>query len=377
MKVSAVNFQTQIKNEPKLIKRFDNTYSNKTLSIPAFYGKDLVQQYSREKTIEFLKNNPTPIATGTDGIIYKLGTSAIKVGKTKETSFEAEAEILKQLPKSLKNTQKYIDRFSFDGKDVLVSSFVQGTHKKALIPQDFLKVFEVILEHDKANIIHGDLNLGNIMFSPNGETSLIDYGAAYKPTSTEVELYPSFVANTNALKFENTGVCDSLKIWQMQGNKNENFIEYLKSKASFYKKHSTLIENEETKKYENNLSIVLAEPSQQVVATELKRLQTLDLLEMSDTATNYDNDPHSAIDLWNRTVESAKEFEQETKSRLEETEDKDEQIYYSYQHQIAKCFHSTLTEWKNGTINWLLEIKNENYTPRSEIEEKLQKNWNK
>ena len=376
MRISAINVQTYTINRPKADTKFEKPCENKQTAIPAFYGKDLAPQYSRTQTVEYLKSNPTPIAKGTDGIIYKLGNYAIKVGKTKETSFEAEAQILKQLPQSLKNAQKYIDRFNFDGKDVLVSSFVQGTHKKALIPQDFSKVFDVLLEHDKVNIIHGDLNLGNIMFSHLGEISLIDYGAATQPTSTEVELYPSFVTNTNALKFENTGVCDSLKEWKNFGMEDENFEKYLKSKAEFYKKHSTLVSTQISKIYEENLAHVLKTPTKDITATELRRLKTLDLLEMADTATNYDNNPHLSIELWNSTVESAKEYKEETSSNLKNETNEDRKKYYMFQLQIAERFYSTLTEWKDGTLAWLNELKSPNFEPRTEVEEKLQQNWN-
>ncbi|MBQ8887690.1 MAG: hypothetical protein IJY61_08325 [Candidatus Gastranaerophilales bacterium] len=376
MRISAINFKPYATNKPNVPQRFEDICENKQSNIPTFYGRDLVPQYSRTQTIEFLKNNPKPIAKGTDGIIYKLGNSAIKVGKTKETSFEAEAEILKQLPTSLKNSQKFIDRFNFEGKDVLVSSFVQGTHKKALNPQDFQKIFEIIFEHDKVNIIHGDLNLGNIMFSTNGEISLIDYGAATQPTSTEVELYPSFVTNTNALKFENTGVCDSLKEWEKSRIADENFSEYLKSKADFYSRHAHLVHNNEMKEYEENLSIVLKTPTKDITETELRRLKTLDLLEMADTATNYDNNPHSSIALWNETVESAKEYAEETAIKLQNETNEDRRKYFTFQHEIAKSFHSTLSDWRDGTLSWLYEIKTPNFKPRTEVEEKLQQNWN-
>ena len=375
MRISAINFKTYNTTKQRPPQRFESSYANKKSNIPSFYGKDIIQQYSRTQTIEYLKSNPKPIAQGTDGIIYKLGTSAIKVGKTKETSFEAEAEILKKSPKSLKNTQKFLDRFTFNGKDVLVSSFVQGTHKKALNAQDFGKVFNVLLEHDKVNIIHGDLNLGNIIFSKNGEISLIDYGAATQPQTTEVELYPNFVVNTNALKFENTGVCDSLKEWQKAGTANENFEEYLRSKANFYAKHSTLVSDGKSREYEENLAIVLNSPTQDIIDTELRRLKTLDLLEMADTATNYENNPHNSIKLWNATVENAKEYTEETAIKLQNEKDENRIKYLAFQHEIAKSFYETLSEWRNGTFSWLYEIKDPNFVPRREVEARLQENW--
>lgn len=340
-----------------------------------YFGRDLVTNYNRETVINYLNSNPTPIAQGTDGIIFKQGNKAIKVAKTKETSFEAEANILKHLPKSLKTSQSYIDYFKHNGKDVLVSSFVEGKHKKALSPNDLDKLFIVILEHDKSNIIHGDLNLGNIMFTPNGEISLIDYGASTIPESTQVELYPNFVENTNALKLENTGINDSLKTWAKTGEARKNFIEYLSKKADFYSKHAQLTKSEEAKDYEENLSIVLKSPNNDVIETELKRITTLDLLESADTATNYDNNPHEAIKLWNKTVDNAKEYESYTNEKINSSITDEERTYFKYQNEIAKCFHQTLTDWRNGTINWLYQIKEENYIPQSEAEQRIKQNW--
>jgi len=200
MKISPINYS--IYNKPNNFHK-KQTCENKVVqnyTQNIYFGRDLVTNYNRETVINYLNSNPKPIAQGTDGIIYKQGNKAIKLAKTKETSFEAEANILKHLPKSLKTSQSYIDYFKHNGKDVLVSSFVEGNHKKALSPDDLDKLFTVILEHDKSNIIHGDLNLGNIMFTPNGEISLIDYGASTIPDSTQVELYPNFVENTNDLK---------------------------------------------------------------------------------------------------------------------------------------------------------------------------------
>lgn len=376
MRISAINIQQYNVQQNRKDNKQTSFQNINVVTNQPYFGQDLVFRYSRENAIKFLEKNPNPLTQGTDGIIYRFGKTAIKVGKTKETSFEAEAEILKNLPSCLKNSQKFIDRFEFQGKDVLVTSFVEGTHKKALEPKDFRNIFQVLLEHDKANIIHGDLNVGNIVFSKNGEISLIDYGAATQPTSTEVELYPSFVTNTNALKLENTGVCDSLKVWKKTGSAEENFKRYLKYKAAFYEQHVNLVSGINSKAYEKNLSTVLQNPTESIINTELQRLKTLDLLEMADTATNYDNNPYSAIKLWNATVENAKKYEEETKNKLQEETDENNKLYFTFQHEIAKCFHSTLSDWRNGTFNWLYEIKNPNFIPRSEIEKRLQQNWN-
>lgn len=349
---------------------------NRAFSIP-YFGSNLHYAYSRDNLINYLEQNPKPKAEGTDGIIYKFGDVAVKVAKSKDTSFEAEAEILKKLPQSLNTAQNFVDRFEYKGKDVLVSSFVEGAHKQNLTSNDIEKIFGVILAHDKENIIHGDLNLGNIIFSRTGEVSFIDYGVATQPLDTEVELYPSFVANTNALKFENTGINDTLKKWEEEGISTEKFSQYLRKKADFYSKHKELAKRAETKSYEENLSIVLQNPSQSIVEAELKRIKALDLLEQADTATNYDNNPYLSIELWNKTVEKASEYEQYTAQKINEAETQEEQTYFTYQNQIAKCFHSTLSDWRNGTLSWLYEIKNPTFIPRSETESRLQKNWNK
>ena len=137
------------------------------------------------------------------------------------------------------------------------------------------------------------------------------------------------------------------------------------------------VKSAESKAYEENLATVLKAPTKEIAETELKRIKTLDLLEQADTATNYDNDPYSSIELWNKTVENASEYVQYTSQKIIEAETKEEKTYFTYQNEIAKCFHTTLTEWRNGTISWLYEIKDPTFVPRSETEERLKENWNK
>ncbi len=379
MKVSQINIykiQKQSKTQPKEKAEKSCTASQNRLIYSPSFSSNIHYTYDRNRLIDYLEQNPSPKAQGTDGIIYKFGDNAVKVAKTRETSFAAEAEILKKLPKSLRTAQDFIDRFEYRGKDVLVSSFVEGTHKKALTPNDISKIFDVILAHDKENIIHGDLNLGNIIFSRNGDISFIDYGAATQPTTTQVELYPSFVVNTNALKFENTGINDSIKVWEKEGTFEKNFRQYLSKKADFYGRHTELVSDERSLDYENNLAIVLKSPTKEIIEAELTRIKILDLLEQADTATNYDNNPYLAIELWNKTVDSALEYELYTSKKIEEAIIPEEQKYFTYQNETAKCFKQTLTEWRNGTLSWLYEIKNPNFTPRSDVETNLKKNWN-
>ena len=378
MKISGINIcnnypKTQLKPQKSSV-----TYSiaNKNITSPTFCST-IHQSYDRTRLIDFLEQKPQPKAQGTDGIIFKFGDAAVKVGKTKETSFEAEAEILKKLPKDLKNAQKFIDRFEYKGRDVLVSNFVEGSHKKALSPNDITKVFDVILAHDKANIIHGDLNLGNIVFSKTGDVSFIDYGAASQPDTTQVELYPTFVTNTNALKFENTGINDCLKEWAKEGKSEEFFKQYLSRKADFYAQHSKLVKEPISTDYENTLATILHTPTDEVIKTELQRITTLDLLEQADTATNYDCNPYASIEMWNKTVECASEFEKYTAEKIKTAKTKNEQKYFIYQNEIAKSFHTTLSDWREGTLNWLYEIKDSNFEPRSTTEARLQENWNK
>ena len=377
MKISSINYNNciiQKKNKTSTSKpNTCNSYC--TNFITPYFGKDLVFQYNRKNLTEFLNNNPRPKAEGTDGIIYKYGNTAVKIAKTKETSFEAEASILRNLPDTLACSQKFIDRFNYNGKDVLVSSFVEGTHKKALSPKDFEQIFEILLEHDKVNIMHGDLNLGNIIFSKEGKISLIDYGAATQPSTTKVELYPDFVTNTNALKLENTGLCDSLKVWKEDGTDKANFEEYLREKSKFYKSHLHLTKTQDQKDYESNLAEILAAPSESVIKSELIRINTLDLLEEADSATNYENNPYNAINLWNLTISSAQEYEKYTAEEIFKTQNEKERKYFEYQNKIAQSFYSTLNEWRNGTINWLYQIKDESYIPQSETEQRIKNNW--
>ena len=358
----------------------ENFYTNKSLKYPAF-AKSSSNFNKRREYYSFLSSNPTPIAQGTDGIIYKRGNEAIKVAKTEQTSFEAEAQVLKKLPNNLPNAQKFIDRFTYGGKDVLISSFVEGEHKDSLEISDIGKLYDILLKHDKANIIHGDLNVGNIVFTPDNNISLIDYGAATIPDSTEVELYPNFVVNTNALKFENTGLNDSLK--KLDEEEQLSFFkEYLAQKASFYNKHAQFIKEKHPEmtdaiEYEENLAQVLSNPSDEVIEMELRRITSLDFLEQADTATNYENNPHKSIKLWNSTVDSTKEsikFSHDIlKGRILSSE---ERKYFENQRKIAQSFYTTLSEWRAGTFEWLYQIKEHYFGPQSEAEKRIKENWN-
>lgn len=385
MKISPVNYQynTTYKNCAKnqQVTSFwtENFYTNKSLKYPAF-AKSSVNFNKRKDYYSFLSSNPTPIAQGTDGVIYKRGNEAIKVATTEQTSFAEEAQILKRLPMNLSNGQKFIDRFTYDGKDVLISSFVEGEHKQAVELGDISKLYDVLLKHDKANIIHGDLNLGNIVFTPDGNISLIDYGVATIPESTEVELYPDFVVNTNALKFENTGLNDSLK--KLNDDEQLAFFKgYLAEKAKFYEKHAEFLkqthpEMSDSIEYEENLAQVLASPSEEIIEMELRRITTLDFLEQADTATNYENNPHKSIKLWNSTIESTKESIKFShgilKGRILSAE---ERKYFENQRKIAQSFYTTLSEWRAGTFDWLYKIKEPYFTPQSETEKRIKKNW--
>lgn len=385
MKISPVNYQYNttyknfVKKQPATNVCAENFYTNKSLKYPAF-AKSSANFNKRKEYYSFLSSNPTPIAQGTDGVIYKRGNEAIKIAKTEQTSFAEEAQILKRLPINLSNGQKFIDRFSYGGKDVLVSSFVDGEHKQALELGDISKLYDVLLKHDKANIMHGDLNLGNIVFTKDGNISLIDYGTASIPQSTKVDLYPDFVINTNALKFENTGLNDTLK--NLSTDKQLEFFKgYLSQKAAFYEKHVQFVKNTypemtEAIEYEENLAKVLANPSEEIVEMELRRITTLDFLEQADTATNYEHNPHKSINLWNATVESAKESIKYShdilKGRLLSSE---ERKYFENQRKIAQNFYTTLTEWKAGTFDWLYQIKEPYFMPKTEAEKRIKETW--
>lgn len=378
MKIAAINITNNY--QPKQIKRENSEKNfetlNKFCSMPSFCA-NIHYTYDRGNLIDFLNRKPHVKAEGTDGIIFKFSDAAVKVAKTKETSFAAEAEILKKLPTTLKNPQRFIDRFEYKGRDVLVSNFVEGSHKKTLTPNDIGKVFDVILAHDNANIIHGDLNLGNIVFSKSGDVSFIDYGAASQPSSTKVELYPDFVTNTNALKFENTGINDCIKEWSKIDKSKDFFKQYLAKKADFYAQHVKLVNDSNGRNYEKNLATVLKSPTEEIIETELQRITTLDLLEQADSATNYECNPFSSIEMWNKTVESALHFKKYTEEKIQTAETEEEHTYFEYQNEIAKSFHSTLSEWREGTLNWLYEIKNPNFEPKSTTEARLKENWNK
>ena len=159
------------------------------------------------------------------------------------------------------------------------------------------------------------------------------------------------------------------------------FKEYLSKKAEFYAKHAELVKKQhpdmqEAIEYEENLAKVLSNPSDDVIETELRRITTLDFLETADTATNYEHNPHKAINLWNSTVESAKETIKHTQHQLQaKVLSHDERKYFENQKKIAQSFYYTLSQWRAGTFDWLHQIKEPYYQPQTDAERKIKENW--
>ena len=349
-------------------------------------------QSSFRDSIQSEIENGDSIAEGLKGKVYKVDingkTYAVKLAKNSDCNFEQEAKLLKALPKSLQNGQQFVDYYKDkNGNDVLVSSFVKGSDGY-LNSDNFGNLFKTILLHDKANVLHGDLNAANIIFDDKNNINFIDYGEGriFSQDEAHPELYPDIVTNSNIVNLEHNGIPDALQTWNKLGlNTKDLFTDYLKSKGDFYSKHSQMLEqhpelNNQLGKcisYEKNLAQVLKNPSESVIQNEIKRMNILYTFEQADTSTNYEHKPLDSIARWNHTLKLTDEAGMFIDKQLEKSNlPVVEREYFENQKLINQSFCNNFTDWSTGTQQWLFDIKDKNESQLSSVAEKeLKKNW--
>lgn len=362
---------TKNKNKKNINKEIQNTIDLQNL---------------KESVIEFLNTAPKTLAEGCKGKVYKVDNYVIKVGKEAKHNFKEEAELLKKLPENFKSGQKYVGYFE-DKKygSILVSNFVEG-ESKALEGENFNKFLNVVLEHDKSGILHGDLNKGNWKINKNNEINFIDYGEGklFSQKDETLSIYPKFIPNSNIINFEQNGIQDCMLEWEKNGNDLKSmFTDYLKEKSQFHKKHADFLqettpEKKEAIKYEENLSKVLSNPTDKIIQNELHRMQTLNALENTDTAVTILHIPQDAIKGWGKTVEFSNKFKDFTQEQLQKTLNSDEQTYFSNQKNIAEQFTKELSNWANNSTEWLSGLKNKNTNEiDDDLSKRLKSNWDK
>ncbi len=327
---------------------------------------------------------------GLKGVVYKYKKGdknyAVKMSKIKDFKFEREAEVLKKVPSNI-NSQQYVDYFQHPktGCDVLVSTFVEG--KKGILKNsdDFDKFFDKILELDKAEVLHGDLNMQNCLFDKNNDVRLIDFGEGetFKTGDTyEDFIYPDFVLKSNVVNLEHNGIPDCIKSWEKEGaDVKKSFSEYLTSKGKYYKNHAGFLKDnaphlKEAIKYEENYAQVLENPSDEVIENEIRRIDCLHTFEDADTAVNYKNIPSAAKRNWTMAKDKAKSEVQFIDETLKKPDISScEKEYFENQKEIANMFQTQFSSWGSSTIKWLNGLHNKK--DPSDLEKRLLNNEDK
>ena len=350
---SGVYIATRGKVKPKI-----------TPEIPQINLRDLVSNVIKES--EPLSNG------GLKGIVYKFEhkgeTLVAKVARSQEHSFAREKEVLEKIPQELNSSQRLVDYYqNEEGKDILITTFVEGEKGVLRTKEQFDDIFNSVLNMDKSGVLHNDLNMGNCLFK-DGKAKIIDFGegSIFKLGDESSELYPNFVSQSNVINLEQNGIPDCIKAWNKEGSDTKGlFTDYLKSKASFYDKHASMLENatngqqSENLEYERVLSRVLKSPSDAVVENEARRMDILSTFEQADTSVNYDKLPNDGIKNWQLTLEKTQYQSSKTKEHLSsDSLTNDERKYFEHQDKLYEHLQKTFTEWGNGTIDWLNNVKN-------------------
>jgi len=312
------------------------------------------------------------------------GSYAVKVARSKDDDFSREAKILKRVPDRLAG-QKFVDYFRNPrtGRDILVSTFSDGKQGIMTEKKDFLKLFESLYVLDRSGILHGDLNMGNCLFD-DGKINLIDYGegSLFNSGDTYNIMYPDFIVKTNIVNLEQNGIPDCIQKWAENGiNVKQGFVNYLETKAEFYRSHKNLIEktkNESAYAYEENLAEVLKMPDDDIIENEARRMDVLYTFEQTDTAVNYMKYPDSAIRNWDLTIKKAQVMQEKTAAILEDVSlTPQKRRYFEYQNQIAKKLLETFRCWGETTVDWIRTIETRPDDELSRHEKTLKENKGK
>lgn len=380
-------------NPVNLINTYKN-YGSKPVTVKSNYGleKDTVSfsgksAVSKTEAIETIDKAVPLSNAGFKGVVYKLDKDgknyAIKVARSPEYKFDNEANILKQVPEDI-NCQRFVSYFQHPKTncDVLVSTFVDGKKSNLKTTDEFNQFFDMLLKLDKANVLHGDLNMQNCLFGSKG-IGLIDFGEGevFKTGATYDDyIYPEFVLKSNVVNLEHNGIPDCIQSWVNDDvDPKECFKDYLISKSKYYQKHADFLTTQRQSpsaiEFEQNYSKVLSNPSKLVIENEIRRIDCLYTFEHADTAVNYKKIPNAAIKIWNMTIQKVKNQLDFIDNVLNYADlSNDERKYFEYQKDMITMFNEQFTNWGASTIEWLngLSVRND----LSEYEKKFIENKN-
>lgn len=248
------------------------------------------------------------LGMGTFGIAYKITLPSREepfvVKKQKASydgepddsrSLENEAKTLREMPNSLKRSQRFIDSFNVDGTEYLVSTLVKGQSLKKQYDQinqnQFNSLIEELAEIDKAGIMIYDLDPRNLL--RNGDNiGIIDFEFTNKQDISKPNLealgdvhhldrnlFHPRLSSVNA--FENMGLGGYIVRLDLEGKQDEadSLVKtHLKALSGYY---ASMAENKKklllssgsdisgkAVMYDEVLSGLFKEPSDEVVSIE-------------------------------------------------------------------------------------------------------------
>lgn len=325
---------------------------------------------------------------GAKGKAYKISADdknvVIKIAKDKEnTGMSEEADILDKLPSSIKKTGQNFIAYGLnkDGYEFLVTNLVEG--KNDTVPQNKKQLESLILENfielDKAGILHDDIGEANILInSKKNQANLIDYGYSKEYdifNGKDKRIPDNLMLNSNLTSFEVGGLGDYL-VKLTQNEKPEEarafFKDYLEVKADYHGKRVEFLKTELIKRnaktgldtvkikdcihYENTLSKVLKNPSDEIIDLEALRVQLLYSFSLANKQTFF-NKPTNAANNWMKTLIYARKYKDTIQKKLNNYQKNDDmKKYLKFQNQYADFYLKTFNDWGGDTIKWMMDI---------------------
>lgn len=323
------------------------TDRNSCISFSGFKNLDegsLLTSDQKEEIDKFL-NNPVEleksrIGKGDRGDVFKLRVLGQDIILKKSHSignliddeeFNKESKALKKirnLPNSILNSsesQRLIASGTTDeGNKFIISTFVNGekTNSKTnpLTMVQIKSMMDKLLELDKTGTWYNDFNPNNWLTTKN-DAQIIDYGCSwdFSPLKGEEDRYPSNVAPSNLIAFQDKGLIPCLVDFYEQKEKSpeeikDMFKDYLMLRSDFHKERSEFMKNSglsgqeiDTRiSYEELLSKILKEPSEDVVDLEAAKAQITYTQQMAYVDNWYGDNKDIYRDAHNQTYNKAR-----------------------------------------------------------------------
>ena len=189
-------------------------------------------------------------------ILQKLPNFVMKEAYNANETFEQEHyNMVWKVGCNYNSPQKFVAR-AFDddlGKYYLITTKVSGaTPNPETAPftsKHLENLFDKLYQLDTNGIYHGDLNLGNIKLTADGNVDFIDF--QWTQNIYESRLFednsaishPSFLMCENLQMLEMSGMPNYLKKIENKEEREEFFFNYLKAKSIYHKRRADFIES--------------------------------------------------------------------------------------------------------------------------------------